>query len=212
MVDLYITRHGQTVWNIERRFQGRKDSPLTELGRTQASLLHERIKNFDLDAIYTSPSKRTMETTRLIKGGLDIPVYEAEELYEMNFGDWEGMSIDEVLKDYSQVYEHLVYEPSKYVPITGETFEEIFNRTKRIIEHIKEKHEAQKILIVTHGLTRKVLMAQFHKSSIDDFWKSESIAKQTSLTHVRIEDSGESRILMNNDYSHWKHLEKEITL
>lgn len=212
MLDLYVTRHGQTVWNIERRFQGRKDSPLTELGRIQAALLHERIKNLELDVIYTSPSKRTIETTRLIKGNLDIPVHEAEELYEMDFGEWEGQSIDEVLKEHSQLYEHLVYEPDKYVPVTGESFDELFMRTRKIVEEIKRKYWEKKVLIVTHGVTRKALMAQFHKSEVDEFWKSESIAKQTSLTHIRIEDNGESRILLNNDYTHWKHLEKEITI
>lgn len=212
MLDLYITRHGQTVWNIERRFQGRKDSPLTDLGRTQAALLHERIKNLGIDVIYTSPSKRAVETTRLIRGNLDVPVYEAEELYEMDFGDWEGQSIDEVLKEHSQLYEHLVYEPGKYVPVTGESFDELFIRTRKIIEDIKRGYHDKRVLIVTHGVTRKALMSQFSKSTIDEFWKSESIAKQTSLTHVRMENDGTSRILMNNDYTHWKHLEKEITI
>ena len=56
MINLYVTRHGQTVWNVERKFQGRKDSPLTELGKMQALLFHERLKKLDVDIIYCSPS------------------------------------------------------------------------------------------------------------------------------------------------------------
>lgn len=209
MLDLYITRHGQTVWNMERRFQGRHDSDLTQFGRMQASLLHGRIKDLNLDVIYTSPSKRAWDTTMLLKKDLDIPVYKSEELYEMGFGDWEGRILEEVMEEHAHLYSHLIQTPSKYIPVTGESFEELFNRTNAFIGRIKEQHGGQRVLIVTHGITRKAIMSLFQDKNIDEFWQSENIAKQTSLTHIQITEDGKSKVLMNNDYTHWKHLEEK---
>ncbi len=209
MLDLYITRHGQTVWNTEHRFQGRKDSPLTELGKEQARLLHNRIKDIKFDVIYTSPSARAMETSMLIKGDLDIPLIQSERLYEMNFGDWEGEILENILERYAEQYRNLILAPSKYVPITGETYEQVFERTFDFIEELKQKEKQKTVLIVTHGITRKAIMSFFQKEEIDTFWSNERIAKQTSLTRVKIEENGDYEVLMNNDYSHWKHLDEE---
>ncbi len=168
-----------------------------------------RIKDIKFDVIYTSPSARAMETSMLIKGDLDIPLIQSERLYEMNFGDWEGEILENILERYAEQYRNLILAPSKYVPITGETYEQVFERTFDFIEELKQKEKQKTVLIVTHGITRKAIMSFFQKEEIDTFWSNERIAKQTSLTRVKIEENGDYEVLMNNDYSHWKHLDEE---
>ncbi len=74
MTKLYITRHGETLWNTEGRMQGWNDSPLTDLGIKQAEWLRERIKDLKIDVIYSSPSGRAYNTAEIIKGNRELQV------------------------------------------------------------------------------------------------------------------------------------------
>jgi probable phosphoglycerate mutase len=86
MITLYITRHGETEWNKEKRMQGWLDSNLTESGIKNAVSLGERLKETEFTAIYSSPSGRTKATTSLIRGERDIPVIYDENLKEIKLG------------------------------------------------------------------------------------------------------------------------------
>ncbi len=89
MLTLYITRHGETKWNTEKRMQGWSDSSLTENGVKNAILLGNRLKDIEFDAIHTSPSQRTIITANLIKGDRKIPLIPDDQLKEINMGIWE---------------------------------------------------------------------------------------------------------------------------
>ncbi len=65
---IYLTRHGQTEWNLQKRMQGHKNSDLTSLGKEQAKALGLRMKDVELNAIYTSSLPRAMQTAELIRG------------------------------------------------------------------------------------------------------------------------------------------------
>lgn len=93
-----MTRHGQTEWNRERRLQGRLDSDLTTIGSENAKLLGEHLSKVPFDAIYASPSGRTMMTASLIKGNRPIKVFTDEDLQEIYMGSWEGQQQSDVEK------------------------------------------------------------------------------------------------------------------
>ena len=86
MTEIYLTRHGQTVWNLTKRLQGSGNSELTEEGIERAKILSERLKSIDLDCIYTSPIKRAYETALILKGNKNIDVICEEGLRELSFG------------------------------------------------------------------------------------------------------------------------------
>lgn len=88
---LYIIRHGETDWNVKRRFQGRADIPLNEEGRRLARITSEALKETAFTKIYTSPLKRAYETAMIIKGDRDIPVIEEPRIIEIGFGEYEGL-------------------------------------------------------------------------------------------------------------------------
>lgn len=93
---LYITRHGQTEWNIENRLQGWRDSNLTEKGIEDAVNLSERLKDVDFTHIYTSTQKRAIETAKILRRKRDIKIIELDELKEIGFGEWEGIEKEEL--------------------------------------------------------------------------------------------------------------------
>ena len=87
---LYIIRHGETKWNVERRLQGASDTDLNEKGIALAKVTGEALKEVPFFCCFTSPLKRAKETARLVLGEKEIPVYLDERIQEISFGTWEG--------------------------------------------------------------------------------------------------------------------------
>ena len=97
-MEIYFVRHGQTVWNVEKRFQGLSDSPLTELGITQAKLLGEKLKDIKFDKFYSTSLKRANDTANYIKGNREQEVEIFDDFVEISMGDMEGMQHEEFKK------------------------------------------------------------------------------------------------------------------
>ncbi|MBS5823829.1 MAG: histidine phosphatase family protein, partial [Clostridium argentinense] len=87
---LYITRHGQTKWNTEKRMQGFKNSDLTEKGINNAKKLGKALENIEFSRVYSSPLGRTMDTSKYILGDRNIEIVTADYLKEINLGTWGG--------------------------------------------------------------------------------------------------------------------------
>lgn len=99
---LYLVRHGQTLWNTEARFQGQFDSPLTHLGREQATRIGRALaaeigSRAEPIRAYVSPLGRTRATAELIGRSLPMSITEEPDLMEVHFGDWEGLTREDIL-------------------------------------------------------------------------------------------------------------------
>jgi broad specificity phosphatase PhoE len=158
---LYVTRHGETEWNVEKRMQGRKNSALTEKGVEQAKLLGERMKNITIDVIYSSPSERATHTAKLIKGDRSIAIIENEAFYEIHMGDWEGMTVSEIEEKYPQDFRLFWDAPHQFRPHSGETFQKAQTRVLNRLQTVLEKHKGQSILIVAHAVAAKYIVGHF---------------------------------------------------
>ena len=93
---LILVRHGSTAWNEEGKYQGTIDIPLSDRGRQEAEMVAERLRDEKIDAVYSSNLRRARETAEIIARPHGLPVQVIEELGEMNFGDWEGMTAQEI--------------------------------------------------------------------------------------------------------------------
>ena len=93
---LVLVRHGETDWNRERRFQGHADMPLNDTGRRQARELADALRDEGLTAVYTSPLRRASETAGIVADRLGLEAEELEALREIDVGDWQGLTVDEV--------------------------------------------------------------------------------------------------------------------
>ena len=103
-MELYIVRHGETLWNREKRLQGREDIELSEKGREVARLTGEALMNTRIDKIFSSPLKRAYETACLIRNGRDIEIETDDRLRELSFGHFEGQNFSELIKDESLTF------------------------------------------------------------------------------------------------------------
>jgi broad specificity phosphatase PhoE len=199
--NLYLTRHGQTTWNVEHRVQGHLDSPLTDLGLEQASRLSEALSDVPFDVIYSSPSPRALRTAEIIRGNRCSNIIPHDSLREMHMGDWEGLRFDEIESTYPVQYQAFWHNPSLYKPVgKGESFFDVQSRVIPFVEKILSVHRGKNILIVTHTVTLKIIMSHFEKRPLDRFWDPPFI-HPTSLCHVTF-DGQVLSILKYGDISH----------
>lgn len=148
---IYLMRHARPELPFGGRvYYGRTDYPLSEEGREAASrvgaFLRGRIK---FDALYTSGMKRAVETASLVvpeMEGTAVP-----ELREIDLGEWDGRSYDEVRDQFREIYEKRGMKFASTAPPGGETFEELQRRAVPAFEKILAAHESGNILIVAHG-------------------------------------------------------------
>ncbi len=200
MLRLFLVRHGQSVWNDEKRIQGQQDIPLGDEGRKQAIALGGRLKGKQFQACFSSPLKRATETAELIlkASGNSIPIITLPELMERNFGDWEGKSIDDLqllfLNDFSQwLAAHQIPAPPN-----GESMDELMKRVERGLDQILAVKEGN-VLVVGHSGSIKAAICIFFRLPLSSFVRMR--IDNASLTILEIED-GRNRLVQFNDTCH----------
>ena len=160
---IYLVRHGETEWNVERRMQGRRESPLTPRGERQAAamagLLAELIER-DAPApwrLVSSPLGRARQTAEAIGARLRLPVEIDERLAEIGFGAWEGLLRDEVAPKHPDLFagrDWLVSPPG------GETFEEVWTRASGWLAD-QPPEPGRRVIAVSHGVTGRLVRGAY---------------------------------------------------
>lgn len=196
---IYLTRHGETEWNIEKRLQGRGDSPLTENGIQRAKELRDRIKNIDIDVIYSSPIKRALNTANILRGNKNIDIVTDDSLMEMCFGDYEGKKIDIIQKENPNWDIKLIMQGNVEICApNGENLKEVRERISKLMNKIIAENIGKSILIVTHGITLKALMYYFKDEDVNS-----EVMGQATLTKINIDEKNNFYIEFKNDDSHF---------
>ncbi|ERI93081.1 phosphoglycerate mutase family protein [Clostridiales bacterium oral taxon 876 str. F0540] len=200
MLRLYITRHGETEWNIQGRMQGWKNSNLTAKGVSNAKALGESLKGVEFKKVYCSPLDRTRHTAELILSGRDIPVVYDENLREIHLGQLEGLNQEEIKEIYPEFGSHFWESPHLYKAKSGEDFYKVRERVLKVLDRIMSENTEGNILIVTHGVVLKTFHAYFKNLPMEKLWDPPFIY-DTSLTIVEIQD-GKSKVVIEGDISH----------
>ena len=147
----YLIRHGETAWNAEGRLQGHTDIAIGDTGREQAEAVAQELHSKHIDAIYSSPLSRAMETAQVIGKKLDLPVHSIDTLKERHLGKLEGVTKEEmraIYPDWERMSEEERFKDDREGTESGE------NTAQRILETLKllaEKHPDQTIACVSHG-------------------------------------------------------------
>lgn len=164
MKEIYFTRHGQTVWNVENKICGATDSPLTDKGRAQASDLAARIRDSDIsiDEILYSPLSRAADTARIISDVTGIPAREEPRLTEQNFGRWEGTA-----RDGAAFKESKRHFADSYGG--GESMLRLAQRVYTLLDELKEQPDDRTVLLVAHNGIARVVNSYFHDMTNDEY-------------------------------------------
>lgn len=201
MTEIYLARHGQTVWNTETRMQGWSDSPLTDLGRRQALALASALTETRLEGLYTSSLGRAVETAAIIRQAQsqELSLRGEDGLREIHLGPWEGLTKAEILERHPLAARHFWQFPSLYQPENAESFTQARARLVETFHRIAAAHRGGRIAIISHGVAIRLLLTYFLDLSIDKLWETPSV-HQASLSLVH--DSGSVRLIFTDRREH----------
>lgn len=191
-MEIYIVRHGQTIWNASNLLQGNADVELNENGRALAEETGRNLEQISFDKIYSSPLIRAYETACLIRGYRNIPIIRDDRLKELNFGVNEGKNFKELLADTSTPFHYFFERPELYqAPENGETLEHICERGAQFMREVIEpqKDELERVMIVAHGAMNKAIMCHVKQHGIEDYW-SGGLQRNCGVIIVKLDEKG----------------------
>lgn len=164
MPHLVLVRHGQSLWNLENRFTGWVDVPLTAQGEAEARRAGERLRGITLDVAYTSNLQRAQRTLALILESipLELPTIRDMALNERDYGDLAGLNKDDMRKKYGEEQVHIWRRSYDVAPPNGESLKDTRARTVPFFERaiLGDIRQGKDVLVVAHGNSnRSIVMA-----------------------------------------------------
>jgi len=205
MTNIYIARHGQNIDNKNGILNGHRDEPLTDLGRKQAEELGKKIKekNLRFDVVYTSPLSRAFETAEIVcKTSHQIDPIILDTLIERNFGSMTGIEasrIEELCAPDIIKTETITYFLN---PPGSESFPDLLDRAKEILEFIVANHKNQSILLVTHGDIGKMIYAEFYNLPWREVLTNFHFGNSEILYLNLDSDENQRRLFITLQYNH----------
>lgn len=171
MFRLYLVRHGETDWNVTKRYLGQMDLPLNLRGQRQVEHLARELKNTSFIRCYTSDLARAMQTATTILGERNLEIIAEPALREASFGEWEGLTYAEVCERYPTEASAWVDSGGLEPPIGGESLAELEARLEHWLKTLKTENPEGNILVVTHGGPLRLLLCLLMGVPVVKHWK-----------------------------------------
>lgn len=157
-IKLYFLRHGETTFSQTGGYCGDLDVDLTDAGVEMAKAFADKYAALPWEAVYVSPMKRTIATATPICAAIGQEMQLRDGLRELSYGQWEGLSPDEVRAQYEEDYIHWLTEPAWNPPTGGETSIQLASRASLVITEIEKNHAEGNVLVVSHKATIRILL------------------------------------------------------
>jgi len=202
MALITLIRHGESVWNGERRIQGNQDPPLSPRGRRQAALLAARLGVHLAQrpaALYASPLRRAAETAEIVAAAFSVPVLPEPGLREIGLGAWEGRTVPEIRAGSPGAYEAWLQDPQAHPAPGGERLEAFAARVTAAFERLRGAHPGADLVLVSHGGPIKVLLC--HTLGLDVRLLFRIKQDNTALSAIQL-DGETRRVVLLNDTCH----------
>jgi broad specificity phosphatase PhoE len=204
MTELILARHGQTEWNVGKIFRGRADVNLDEVGARQAELLGKYLSNYELEAVYSSPLKRALDTATIVARYQKVGVHTAEGLIDFDYGKWQSLSEQQVKRLYPALLNEWHSSPHKVRMPDGESLDDARGRVIESLTGVLSKHQGR-VLLVSHRVVLKVLICSLLGLDNSHFWNiSQDVCGITVFNYV----DGRFVLTRHNDTSHLKELQE----
>jgi len=193
MLHLILVRHGETEWNVQRRYQGQFNVPLSPVGRQQAERIAQRLAGQKIDAVYASDLERAWETAAIIAAKHNLAVASEPRLRELKFGVLEGLTFDEAQIQYPEMITAWLKDFNQ--PPQGAESVDLFNaRIIALLDDLKQKHDEQTLLLVGHGGSLSEILRVVLGLSREKRW------------YLEMENASLSEVLIAEDYVSLKRL------
>jgi len=194
-----LVRHGQTKSNTTGFYMGWSNEDLSEIGYTQVRSLSSRLASLPIASVYSSPLQRTRATATILAKPHGLEVETSDDLIEIQLGDWQGLHIDEVEQRWPELWQQSRTDPSEITMPNGESFQQVTERAIRGFDKIVAANQGKQVIIVSHEIVVKVLVAYALGVSNSIYRRFE--INNASLSAIRVID-GKARLGTLNDTSH----------
>lgn len=194
-----LIRHGQTEWNRQERFRGHADIPLNETGKAQAQKLAQRLAPEKIDAVYSSPLQRTLQTAGPIAETHGLAIVKEDALVDLHVGALEGQTVDEARLAFPEVMDKWLNAPGKVKFPKGESIKSVRTRSEKLLGDLVARHPGQTVALVTHRVLCHTILCLVLGLDLDALW---SIRQDNAcINRFEKQEHGYMLILMN-DTSH----------
>jgi broad specificity phosphatase PhoE len=196
-MELILVRHGETPFNRERKVQGIADIELNDTGLRQAHQLALSLKDHEIHQIYSSPLRRAYQTAEAINQFHDVPIHRRNGLMEMDVGDFEGLSFQELRANEKDFLQRWIADPAMTKMPNGESIIELQERAWNAIGDIIL--EAENALVVSHNFTIAAILCKIKCVDLSQF---RNFCVETASKTIVQFTNGVGEIGLFNDRSH----------
>jgi alpha-ribazole phosphatase len=181
---LILVRHGQTEWHAEGRHVGRADIPLDDTGHQQAELVARRLTESDIDAVFSSPLARCLETARPVAESHGLEIATDNRLQELDFGEWSGQTYTSIASEHGNIVDRWSRDPDSLTPPGGETLRQVRERTVSWLEGAWEDYTWKTLLVSSHSTPIRIIVSHLIGIPFNGIFSlSLAPASITSLTY-----------------------------
>lgn len=200
MTRIILIRHGQTEWNRVERFRGRADVPLNEMGFRQADATGVRVAaKWKPTAIYSSPLSRAVKTAEAIAKHFDLTVLIHPGLADIDYGDWQGLSPDEVRERWAEMLEKWYNAPHLAKIPNGEMLADLRERAMKTVNELAALHTGETILLLGHTVINRIILLGVLGLGNERFWH---IKQDTCAINLFDVVEGDYTLVSLNDTCH----------
>jgi broad specificity phosphatase PhoE len=200
---LLLVRHGATTATEEGRFSGSSGAELSDEGRRQAAHLGERLSKEPITAVYSSPLSRALDTARILGRHCGHEPMLRDGLREIGHGHWEGMTRDDVEREFADEYAAYVADPFTFAPAGAESGVAVLARALPVIREIVSAHPGGRVVVVSHKATLRLVLssllgfdARGYRDRLDQAPACLNVLDFRDLVHARL--------MLFNDTSHYE--------
>ncbi len=202
MIRLLLVRHGETAWNATGLYQGQEDVPLNEVGRRQAEVVAERLRDERFHIIYASDLSRARATADIVARFHRLPVRLDVRLRELNFGEWQGLSYREIEERDGERLAAWNADRVHCAAPGGESLAQMGQRARMFLNDVRAAHQGQTVAVVSHGGIIRIILCVLIGHPLDVYWQF--AVGNTSVSEIELHDRGAVVALWNDRH----HLEE----
>jgi alpha-ribazole phosphatase len=180
-VRLMLVRHGEPEDAARGRCYGKLDVGLSDLGREHVRQTARWLERIPFIAIYASPRRRARESAEIIANQLLRDVYVEDRLCEIDFGEFEGMTYDEVAEHYPEEYLAWMNRPTEVIFPGGESFEQMRERVTCAAAQVRASYRGQTVILVTHGGVYRIILAEALRMESRDIFRLDQAYAAVSM-------------------------------
>jgi alpha-ribazole phosphatase len=176
---LYLIRHGSTEGDGKTRYKGSLDVPLSPAGEKEIEKTAEYVNAMleasgrKLSAVYCSDLSRARRSAEILTSAVGSKPIVVPGLRERNFGQWEGMTFEEIEERWPDAFRAWAKDPLNHSPLDGETTLQVSERVNKALDEILDNHDGEAIAIVAHGGVNRAMLCRFMGVPLENIFRIE---------------------------------------